>query len=98
MAAVEFSYDKSTLTAFLSGDIDHHGAWQVRDDIDSKILKLMPKIVIMDFSKVSFMDSSGVGLILARYKFCQDYGASLYVQSVNKQTGRILSLAGVKVI
>lgn len=98
MATVEFLQDKVKLTAYLSGEIDHHGAWQVRDDIDAQILKLMPRIVIINFSKVSFMDSSGIGLVLARNKFCQDCGAKLYVEGVNRQTGRILALAGIKTI
>lgn len=98
MTKAEFLHDKSKLTVFLYGEIDHHGARQVRTHIDSQILKLMPRIVVMDFSHVTFMDSSGVGLVLARYKFCSDCGATLYVEGVDRHTGRILSLAGIKTI
>ena len=98
MATVEFLQEKTTLTVYLIGEIDHHGAWQVRDIIDAQILKAMPRIVIINFSKVTFMDSSGIGLVLARYKFCKDCGASLYVSGANTQTGRILGLAGIKII
>ncbi len=98
MTKVEFSQDKSKLIVFLHGDIDHHGARQVRTEIDNQILKCMPKIVIMDFSKVSFMDSSGVGLVLARSRFCTDCGATLYVENVDRQMSKILSLAGIKTI
>lgn len=98
MATVEFVQEKTKLTANLIGEIDHHGAWQVRDIIDAQILKLMPRVVVMNFSKVTFMDSSGIGLVLARFKFCQDCGTSLYVEGINPQTGKILSLAGIKTI
>lgn len=98
MTKVEFSHDKSKLTVYLHGEIDHHGARQVRGRIDSQVLKLMPRIVVMDFSHVTFMDSSGIGLVLARYKFCADCGATLYVEGVDRQTGKILALAGIKTI
>lgn len=98
MTKAEFSYDKSKLTVFLHGEIDHHGAHQVRTEIDNRILKFMPKLVVMDFSHVTFMDSSGIGLILARSRFCTDCGASLYVENVDRQMSRILSLAGIKTI
>ena len=98
MTKAEFLHDKTKLTVFLCGDIDHHGAQKVRTEIDNNILKYMPKIVIMDFSKVTFMDSSGIGLVLARSRFCTDCGATLYVENVDRQMSKILSLAGIKTI
>ena len=98
MTKAEFKHDKSKLTVLLYGDIDHHGARQVRAEIDNRILKHMPKLVIMDFSKVSFMDSSGIGLVLARSRFCTDCGATLYVENVDRQMSKILSLAGIRTI
>lgn len=98
MTTAEFIHDKSKLTVLLYGEIDHHGAQSIRTEIDSRILKYMPKLVIMDFSGVTFMDSSGIGLVLARSRFCTDCGASLYVENVDKQMSKILSLAGIKTI
>lgn len=98
MIKTEFIYDKSKLTVCLYGEIDHHGARQVRGEIDNRILKFMPKLVVMDFSNVTFMDSSGIGLVLARQRFCVDCGASLYVENVDRQMSKILSLAGIKTI
>ncbi len=98
MTTADFSFDKNKLTVFLSGEIDHHGAAAIRADIDTHILKIMPRIVVMDFSKVTFMDSSGIGLVLARSKICADRGASLYVEGVDRQTGRILAIVGIKTI
>ena len=98
MTKAEFIHDKSKLTVLLYGDIDHHGARHVRAEIDNRILKHMPKLVVMDFSKVSFMDSSGIGLVLARSRFCTDCGATLYVENVDRQMSKILSLAGIRTI
>ena len=98
MTKAEFTYNKTELTVHLYGEIDHHGARQVRENIDAQILKFMPQLVIMDFSKVTFMDSSGIGLVLARYRFCADCGASLYVTGIDRSAARILALAGIKTI
>jgi len=98
MTKADFRYEKSGLTVFISGEIDHHGARQIRDIIDTQIIKVMPRIVVLDFTNVTFMDSSGIGLVLARSKLCRDCGASLYVEGVDKSTRRILALAGIKTI
>ena len=98
MTKVEYTVDKNKLTVSLIGEIDHHGAARIRGDIDGIILKYSPRIVILNFGKVTFMDSSGIGLVLARQKICRQIGASLYVESVDKSHSRILSLAGIKTI
>ena len=71
MANVEFEMKNNQLKIFISGEIDHHSAFSIKDIIDARILNQSPQIAIMNFEKVTFMDSSGIGLILARYKFCQ---------------------------
>ncbi len=98
MAKVMFSKKDVTLKVLLYGDIDHHGAKSVRELIDNEILKTSPKVVILDFSNVEFMDSSGIGLVLARYRFCNNLSISLYVGAVSGQISKILSLAGIKTI
>lgn len=98
MANVEFEMKNNQLKIYISGEIDHHGAFSIKDIIDGQILRQSPSVAIMNFEKVTFMDSSGIGLILARYKFCQNCGTSLYVQGINQQTQRILSLAGIKTV
>ena len=98
MAEVEFYYKDNVLKIYISGEIDHHSAFEIKDTIDSQQLYYTPKTAVMNFEKVSFMDSSGIGLILARYKFAQNCGTSLYVQGLNTQTQRVLALAGIKTI
>lgn len=98
MANVEFKVIDNQLKVYISGEIDHHSAFLIKDIIDAQILRISPKVVIMNFERVSFMDSSGIGLILARYKFAQNCGSSLYVQGLNRQTQKVLALAGIKTI
>ena len=98
MANVEFEMKSNQLKIFISGEIDHHSVFAIKDIIDAQILNRSPQIAVMNFEKVTFMDSSGIGLILARYKFCQNCGTSLYVQGINHQTQKVLNLAGIKTI
>lgn len=98
MANAEFEYKNNTLKIYISGEIDHHSAFEIKDIIDCQILHYNPGIAVMNFEKVTFMDSSGIGLILARYKFAQNCGTSLYVQGLSMQTQRVLALAGIKTI
>ena len=55
----------------------------------------MPKKVILDFDKVIFMDSAGIGLIIGRYKTATSYGGSLELTNVNEKVKRILKMAGI---
>ena len=55
-----------TLAAYLSGEIDHHAAQSIRREIDAQVDDRLPELLTLDFSGVTFMDSSGVGLILGR--------------------------------
>ncbi len=98
MANVEFEVIDNKLKIYIAGEIDHHSAFSIKDTIDAQILRTSPKEVILNFDKVSFMDSSGIGLILARYKFAQNCGSTLYVQGLNRQTQKVLALAGIKTI
>ena len=56
------------LTAVLSGEIDHHTAQGMREEIDFTVNQSKPKKLILSFEHVGFMDSAGIGLIIGRYK------------------------------
>ena len=57
--SVKILTEENKITAFLSGEIDHHIASALRNEIDLAIRENDPNILILDFAKVSFMDSSG---------------------------------------
>ena len=84
------------LTVFLEGDIDHHNARSVRGRIDTKIYIQRPDELVLDLSRVSFMDSSGLGLILGRYTKAVELGIKFKVQNPTPQIKRILDLAGTE--
>ena len=84
-----------TLTALLSGEIDHHTAQAIRENIDETASKTKPQRLILDFSKVQFMDSSGVGLIMGRYKLMQLLGGKLVIANLPPKIEKVVSLAGL---
>lgn len=89
------SQDKE-FTAFLSGEIDHHSAPKIREKIDSHLNKEKPQKLILDFSGVSFMDSSGVGLVMGRYKNALHFNCSTYVCGLRERDLRIMKMSGLE--
>lgn len=86
------------LSVYLTGEIDHHAASQVRAGIDARILAGAPGLVVLDLSGVGFMDSSGVGLILGRWRLLQSVGGELSIRGVSGQTAKLLRVAGIRAI
>ncbi len=62
--AVEIQIRDQVVQAYLSGEIDHHSAVQLRQQIDESILQADARQLILDFAMVTFMDSSGIGLVM----------------------------------
>ena len=71
---IEIAPEADTVTALLTGEIDHHGAGRLRDSIDETLRRTCPRLLVMDFGGVEFMDSSGIGIVLGRYRLMQDMG------------------------
>ncbi len=78
----------------IEGDIDHHSAKYIREEIDREIFASRCRVAVMELSKVDFMDSSGLGLILGRYTRMREIGGVLKLSNPSPQTIKILALAG----
>ena len=87
-----------TLIIYLDGDIDHHNARTVRQKIDAKLFIQRPRELVLDLSKVSFMDSSAIGVIIGRYKLVKSFGSEVFLVSCSDSVGKILSMSGIKKI
>lgn len=87
----------SVVIAYLIGEIDHHTAAPVREKIDETIKFSKPGHLIIDFRNVTFMDSSGIGLVMGRYRLLQSLSpnASLEIKNVTPQAKKIMELAGL---
>lgn len=89
------SIDDDIMTLMLFGELDHHAAGNVRETADALIQQKRPKELRMDFSGVSFMDSSGIGLIMGRYRMMQLYGGVLRVINIPESLRKIMILSGL---
>ena len=85
----------SVLKAVLSGEIDHHTAREIRAGIDDTASKVKPKKLILDFSAVQFMDSSGVGLIMGRCRLMQMWNGAVEITNLPPKIELIVSLSGL---
>lgn len=95
-AICEADYSDGILVLKLNGDIDHHNAKPLREEIDAYIYIYRAKTVILDLSKIDFMDSSGLGLIIGRYSKIKELGGSLIISDPNVGVQKILALAGTE--
>ena len=94
--AMQTAIDGSTVTVFLTGDLDHHGATALREQVDALIHTHRPKRLVLDFGGLSFMDSSGIGFVMGRYKRMTAHGGTLRVRSATPRMERVMRLAGLE--
>ena len=94
---MEFKFDSKErlLEMLITSEIDHHLAKEMRRKADYEIQRYMPKKIIFDLSKVSFMDSSGIGLIIGRYKMASIYGSNLEIKNASQRVKKILEMSGI---
>lgn len=83
------------MKAILEGEIDHHTAKEIRESIDYNINIKSPILLEIDFSKVQFMDSSGIGLIMGRYKLMKSINGQISVINVPDSILRMIKLSGL---
>ena len=93
--SVKIINEDNKVIALLSGEIDHHNAKSLRQDIDFSLREYQPEELIMDFSEVGFMDSSGIGLVMGRYKLMQEIGGNLVVRNPPPHIKKVMRLSGI---
>lgn len=95
-ASVEFISSDRALVARMSGEIDHHTARWVREKIDGEFLSRSSPTLELDFSSVSFMDSSAIALIIGRHELILKYGGMLRLSGLSKLHRRLVLLSGIE--
>ncbi len=93
---MEIKSGSGAATALLSGEIDHHNAKELRSQLDKFIISVQPALLVMDFKNITFMDSSGIGLIMGRSKLIKECGGSLEVKNTQPYIRRVLRLSGIE--
>ncbi len=94
MQITSFLQDKQ-LTIALTGEIDHHGAKATLRMIEEKIQQYLPTLCILDFRGVSFMDSSGIAIVIHTLRRMTELGGHLRLTKVPPQAEKVLRAAGI---
>lgn len=94
---MEIIYEISgtVLVAELFGELDHHASEKVRKDIDEVMERHEALNLVMDFRRVTFMDSAGIGVLLGRYKKVTAAGGYLLITGCSMKIRSILNMAGI---
>lgn len=79
----------------LKGEIDHHATLVIKEDVDNYIEKHKLIKILFNFKDVTFMDSSGVGMIIGRYRKLQKIGGRIGVVNITPKIKRIFQMSGL---
>ncbi len=95
---MEITQQGNTVTLLLTGEIDHHTAKGLRQAADDALITRRPEELVLDFSGVTFMDSSGVGLVMGRYKTARSLGCGVTVKGLRPRDEKIMRLSGLSAL
>lgn len=90
-----FTISGTTLVIHLPVELDHHSSEKIRLEADRLISGRNIRRVLFDFEKTVFMDSSGIGMIIGRYKMMRFMGGNVLAIRVNEQIRKVLTLSGI---
>ena len=93
--SLKLETDVDVLTAYLGGEIDHHTARELRESIDEAANEQKPGKLLLNFREVTFMDSSGIGLVMGRYRLMRELGGELRVTGVPSHIKKVMRLSGL---
>lgn len=92
---IKLNINKNILIASLFGELDHHTAKEVKILIEEKIKNHDIKNLIFDFSNLTFMDSSGIGVIVGRYKLVKSLGGRVTIFGAKNNIKKLLYMSGI---
>ncbi|MBQ2847885.1 MAG: STAS domain-containing protein [Clostridia bacterium] len=94
--AIRTTVTPMRVTISISGEIDHHNAAALRLEADEAIQSNLAPNVRIDFDEVTFMDSSGIGFVLGRYRIVSAYGGNVEVVNLSNKFYMMMKLAGLE--
>ena len=92
---IRYLNEDKLLVLELTEEVDHHTTEEIRRKADYEIERHMPKKAIFDFSGVNFMDSSGIGMLIGRYKILMLFNAKAGLINVQPNIKRIFEMSGI---
>lgn len=93
---IRYTVNDRLLTVAISGEIDHHTAAGLRNEIDDLIRQLNPACLILDFSGVDFCDSSGIAVVLGRYRLMKQLGGEVELTKLPANVSHIFEMADLQ--
>jgi len=93
--AVTCSGGDRVLNAAVSGEVDHHRAREIMGELERGIDASLPRVLNLDLGGVTFMDSSGIAVVLRAYRRLGELGGELRVCNIPAQAGKVLRTAGI---
>ena len=93
--ALSFRVEGDVFVVEISGEIDHHSAADLKERISREYERASVKDMELELSGVTFMDSSGVGMIIGRFKEAQKRGGSLSATGMSNELERLFELSGL---
>lgn len=92
---IKYHQPSRTLIVKIFSDLDHHMAQKVRMAVDNEFVRKGAKNVVFDLSSLNFMDSSGIGVLMGRYKLAQKSGGRVIVVGATGSVGKMVSMGGI---
>lgn len=92
---IQHTFCGGILRISLIGELDESHAAFVRSNLDSLFQTQSIREVVMDMSKLTFMDSTGIGVLIGRYKLLRDKGIKISIASPTRTVDKVLSLTGI---
>lgn len=86
----------STLVVRMVGELDHHAVDGLRNKIDRKLSEQQIRNILFDFKGVNFMDSSGLGLVLGRYRIVTEKGGRVMACCLSPRVQRVFEMSGLQ--
>ena len=90
-----FEVKGETLIIYLPEELDHHTAGKIREETDRYFTCKKIRDVVFNYQNTFFMDSSGIGLVMGRYREVRYLKGDIYIVGVNNKIARILEISGL---
>jgi stage II sporulation protein AA (anti-sigma F factor antagonist) len=92
---ISSDYSSGSLVVRMSGELDHHGARPAMRTIDGLIDEYLPRDTVLNLSGLTFMDSSGIALILKVERRMREAGGRIFLEAPAKQPLRVIDASGI---
>lgn len=92
---LEFRKTNKALVVKFNGELDEYSSKSIREDLDNKLFETEKNIIILDLTDLSFMDSTGIGMLLGRYKVMKRRNIPIFILNPRENVDKVLKLTGI---